>query len=74
MDKRLRADESLGPPEVSTGHLPPIDQVRALVGEAHQRYATDDDGKVADYIPALACVPRGLFGICGAALVERWRS
>jgi glutaminase len=34
------------------------------VKAAYQRYKGLDEGKVADYIPALAKVPRGLFGIC----------
>ncbi|MFO0875687.1 MAG: glutaminase A [Phycisphaerales bacterium] len=49
---------------VSTGHLPPAEQVKALVDEAYARYRSLDEGKVADYIPALAKVSRGLFGVC----------
>jgi glutaminase len=29
---------------VSTGHLPPPDQIKALVAEAHGRYKTNTDG------------------------------
>jgi glutaminase len=49
---------------ISTGHLPPAQRVQALVADAHQRFRAIDDGKVADYIPALAAVPRDLFGVC----------
>ncbi len=53
---------------VSTGHLAAPPQVEALVKAAYQRYKGLDDGKVADYIPALAKVSRGLFGICIAGV------
>ena len=49
---------------ISTGHLPPAQRVQALVADAHARFKAIDDGKVADYIPALAAVPRDLFGVC----------
>ena len=49
---------------ISTGHLPPAERVRALVADAHARFKPIDDGRVADYIPALATVPRELFGVC----------
>ena len=47
---------------VSTGHLPDPDLVARLVREAHDRYKSLDEGKVADYIPALGRVDRNLFG------------
>ncbi len=50
-------------PCVSTGRLPPADRVRAVVAEAHARFGSVNEGEVADYIPALASVPRALFGI-----------
>src|SRR5262245_13484035 len=49
---------------ISTGHLPPSERVGALVAEAHARFKAIDDGKVADYIPALAKAPRELFAVC----------
>jgi glutaminase len=49
---------------VSTGHLPAAERVCALVAEAHERFKSIDEGKNADYIPALAKVPRELFGLC----------
>jgi len=53
-------------PCVSTGRLPDPVLVRDLVAEAHARFRLVDDGANADYIPALAAVPRHLFGICVA--------
>jgi glutaminase len=47
---------------VSTGRLPDPELVARLVREAYDRYKGNDEGKVADYIPALARVDRGLFG------------
>ena len=55
---------SIAPTCISTGHLPPAQRVRALVVDAHARFRAIDDGHVADYIPALADVPRDLFGVC----------
>ena len=59
-------DEQTGPAYVSTGHLPPAERVDTLLAEAYERFKTDDEGKVADYIPALARTPRNLFGLCVA--------
>jgi glutaminase len=49
---------------VSTGHLPPVESVRALVGEAHERFRGNTDGENSTVYPALARVPRDLFGLC----------
>ena len=49
---------------MSTGHLPPAEQVKALVVEAHQRFKSDKAGKNSQVYPALAKVPASLFGIC----------
>src|SRR5215467_10146671 len=51
---------------VSTGHLPSPDQVKALVSEAHARFKSNTEGKNSDVYPALARVPRELFGVCVA--------
>lgn len=51
-------------PAVSTGHLPPANLVQSLVDEAHDRFQSVREGKVADYIPALAAVPADRFGLC----------
>ncbi len=68
MLENLEADGSFDPASVSTGHLPEADRVALLVSEAHERYRRLDEGLVADYIPALARVPRDLFGICVAGV------
>lgn len=39
------------------------DPIRDALVEAHRRFREVDEGKNADYIPALAEVPSGLFGI-----------
>ncbi len=49
---------------VSTGHLPSPEQVQQLVREAHERFKSDTDGENSQVYPALARVPRDLFGIC----------
>jgi len=49
---------------VSTGRLPPSDQVARLVAEAHERFASVTLGKNSQVYPALARVPADLFGIC----------
>jgi len=64
MHQRAESDEQI----ISTGHLPPAERVRALVTEAHSRYRGNDEGDVADYIPALARSPRELFGVCIVAV------
>ena len=60
--------EEIDPTEVvaavSTGALPAPERVEALLEEAYERYRNVEDGKVADYIPALAGVSPGLFGCC----------
>lgn len=44
----FRTDPRTGPPApVSTGHLPPIEQVRAVLGDAHLLYRADRGGTVA---------------------------
>ncbi|GAA4352427.1 glutaminase A [Angustibacter luteus] len=64
MYERLPFDEATTPPRVSTGELPPPDEIRRLVTEAYERYRANSDGVVADYIPALAGASPDLFGIC----------
>lgn len=49
---------------VSTGNLPTPETVRDLVAEAYELFKPNNEGVVADYIPALAKVPADLFGIC----------
>jgi len=64
MDTQLQEVLAHERPYVSTGHLPPSEQVMASVGEAHQRFKSDDEGAVSDVYPALERVPRELFGVC----------
>jgi len=66
MYSRFYTEDAPGASTVSTGSLPPADQVKALVAEAHERYKSVDEGKVTDYIPALARMRRDLFGLCVA--------
>ena len=49
---------------VSSGQLPPVELVRAVVDEAHERYRSHADGENAQVYPALAAVPSDLFGLC----------
>ena len=48
---------------VSHGSLPAWADVDALTTEAFEQYRHDHDGKVADYIPALAEADASLFGL-----------
>lgn len=60
----IQSDNSPYSLPVSTGHLPPPERVRAAVDAAYARYRSNDDGRNADQYPALARVPRELFGLC----------
>jgi glutaminase len=51
-------------PYVSTGHLPEAETVRTLVSDAHRRFKSNTDGQNSQVYPALARVPRDLFGVC----------
>jgi glutaminase len=53
---------------VSTGRLPPAERVRPLVDAAYVRFKGNDEGHNASHYPALAAVPKDLFGICLAAV------
>lgn len=64
MNKQAGIDESDDYTYVSTGHLPPGEEVVRLVNEAHTRYKSDTNGKNSQVYPALARVPSDLFGIC----------
>jgi len=50
-------------PFVSTGGLPPLDRIRVLVDDAFERFRLNREGEVSQVYPALARVPRDLFGI-----------
>jgi glutaminase len=61
--ERLPFDEETTPPPVSTGELPQAEQATDLVIEAYERYRTNADGALADYIPILASASPQWFGI-----------
>src|SRR3954466_6849403 len=63
MHERLPFDEETTPLRISTGELPQPDEVRDVVTEAYQRYRSNRDGSVADYIPVLAKASPEWFGI-----------
>jgi glutaminase len=48
---------------VSTGHLPPAEEVIRLVDEAFERYKSNTDGENSQAYPALAEVPKDLFAV-----------
>jgi glutaminase len=54
-------------PYISTGHLPEPEMVQKLVSEAHARFKSYTEGQNSHVYPALARVPRDLFGICIAS-------
>jgi glutaminase len=49
---------------VSTGHLPPAEDVHRVVKNAYELFKTNTDGLNSQVYPALARVPSDLFGIC----------
>lgn len=49
---------------ISTGTLPTPERITALVSEAYQRFKSNTEGENSQVYPALARVPRDLFGIC----------
>lgn len=65
MDRHLQGSD-LSP--ISTGHLPPPVQVQAMVDAAYALYKDNEEGRNADYYPALAAVHRDLFGVCIAGV------
>ena len=64
MDTSHSAQSPAGASYVSTGRLPPPEQVKTLVAEAYERYKSNTDGQNSQVYPALARVPSQLFGIC----------
>lgn len=53
---------------VSTGALPRPEIIRTQLEIAHQRFAAIAEGANSDVYPALAAMPRDLFGICVAGV------
>lgn len=64
MNKQASADGLSDYPYISTGHLPPAEDIVRLVDEAHARYKSNTDGTNSQVYPALAEVPSEWFGIC----------
>lgn len=60
----MHSDMDAGPSAISTGHLPADDRVRTLLEMAHALFASNTEGQNAQHYPALARVPRDLFGLC----------
>ena len=78
MDDARRVHTDTSRYYVSTGYLPTLDIIAALVSEAHQRFKSNTEGKKPDVYPALATVPGELFGVCivgtnGSACSWRYR-
>jgi glutaminase len=66
MDTAIKVDAGAVTPHVSTGRLPPDELVKTLVSEAHARFKSNTEGENSQVYPALARVPRELFGVCVA--------
>ncbi|KAA5594905.1 glutaminase, partial [Blastochloris sulfoviridis] len=49
---------------VSTGHLPPPEDVRRWLNGAYDTFKSNTEGENSQVYPALARVSRDLFGIC----------
>jgi glutaminase len=54
-------------PYISTGQLPPGDNVRHLVTEAYERFRPNAEGDLSHVYPSLARVDPDKFGICVAS-------
>jgi glutaminase len=67
MTTQTPARTPIAPPYISTGHLPSPEEVKSLVAEVYERYRTNTDGQNSQVYPALARVPKDLFGICAVA-------
>ena len=59
------------PGYVSTGRLPPEQDVAALVDDAHRRYRDVEIGSVSEVYPALGRVSPDLYGVCVASVDGR---
>ena len=56
---------------ISTGILPADVDVRAEVAAGYEQFRLLDEGRVPDYIPALAAAPADAFGVCVAGVNGR---
>lgn len=64
MNSQAHSEDLANYPYVSTGHLPPADDVVRLLDEAYKRYRSNTDGENSQVYPALAAVPSEMFGVC----------
>src|SRR5215469_2837486 len=64
MSAQVSLEDLVGYQYVSTGHLPPAEDVVRLVDEVYERYRSNSDGENSQVYPALAEVPKDLFGVC----------
>lgn len=64
----METDSGADASPISTGHLPAPADVRSLVDAAHARFKGNDEGRIASHYPALALMPRDLFGLCVAGI------
>ena len=64
MQRHVKSDEQTNFPFISTGRLPTPEMVQSLVAEAHVRFKSNAEGRNSQVYPALARVPRDLFGVC----------
>ena len=62
----MTTDPAVRTPYVSTGQLPPGEDVRLLVNEAYERFRANTDGALSRVYPSLATVDPDRFGICVA--------
>jgi glutaminase len=60
----MSRDDEFPPSYVSTGRLPDPELVERLVRESYARFRSNDEGVVSQVYPALARMPRDLFGVC----------
>jgi glutaminase len=64
MTTRTHSNNAISSSYVSTGHLPSADLVKGSMAEAYELYKANADGQNSEVYPALARVPKNLFGIC----------
>lgn len=61
-------DEPRWDARVSTGSLPDVVRIGAMLDRAHELYSGVDEGVVADYIPVLGATSPDLFGLAVATV------
>ncbi len=71
MDDGNAPNDRPTPEWVSTGSLPSDLEIQAIVSTGYERLRHLDEGRVADYIPALAEASPDAFGVCVAGVHGR---